>query len=94
MKINFYQTVGTHKNNLDSKWINKQVQPVKKVYFPFYVEVQIKEDEMGRSCDMRGEKNNACWVLVEKPEEKKSLRRSRHRWEDSIGSVFNGIGGH
>jgi len=41
-----------------------------------------------------GEKNNACRVLVEEPEEKKSLRRSRHKWEDSIGGVFNGIGGY
>ena len=41
-----------------------------------------------------GEKKKACWVLVEKLEEEKSLRRSRHRWEDSIGGVFKGIGGH
>jgi hypothetical protein len=35
-----------------------------------------------------GEKNNACWVLAENPEENKSLGRSRHRWEDSIGGIL------
>jgi hypothetical protein len=27
-----------------------------------------------------GEKSNVCKVFVGKPEEKRSLRRSRHRW--------------
>ena len=31
-----------------------------------------------------GERRNACRVLVEKPQGKRSLGRPRHRWEDDI----------
>jgi hypothetical protein len=31
-----------------------------------------------------GEKRNACRIFVIKPEGKRSLRRPRHRWEDTI----------
>jgi len=31
-----------------------------------------------------GEMRNACRVLVGKPEGKRLLRRTRHRWEDNI----------
>jgi len=96
LKINFYQTVGTHKNNLDSKWINNQVCCQKGVFSSLNIIWKFKSRKMRWVGHVTcvGEKNNACWVLVEKPKEKKSLRRSRHRWEDSIGGVFNGIGGY
>jgi hypothetical protein len=31
-----------------------------------------------------GEKRNTCMVLVGRPEQKRPLRRPRHRWEDNI----------
>jgi hypothetical protein len=39
---------------------------------------------MGRACSRHGEEMNACRILLEKPERKKSLGRSRHRWVDNI----------
>jgi hypothetical protein len=39
---------------------------------------------MGRACNTNGEKRNAYRILVGKPEGKRPLRRSRHRWVDSI----------
>jgi len=38
------------------------------------------------------EKKNACRVLVGKPEEKSSLKRSRHTWEGNIKVNLNEIG--
>jgi hypothetical protein len=37
---------------------------------------------MGRACGMHGEMRNAYNILVGKPERKRPLGRSRHRWED------------
>jgi hypothetical protein len=39
---------------------------------------------MGRACSMYGDKRNARRVLVQNPEGKRLLGRSRRRWEDSI----------
>jgi hypothetical protein len=39
---------------------------------------------MGRACSTNGEKRNACWILVRKPEGKKPQGRPRHRWVDNI----------
>jgi hypothetical protein len=52
---------------------------------------QIKEDEMDGACSMygRGEKYN---ILVGKPEGKRPLGRSRHRWEDNIRLYHREIG--
>jgi hypothetical protein len=43
-----------------------------------------KETEMGRTCSTYGERINAFWVLVGKPEERMQLGRPRPRWEDNI----------
>jgi len=40
------------------------------------------EDELGGACSTHGEMINAYKILVGKPERKKPLGRSRHRWED------------
>jgi hypothetical protein len=39
---------------------------------------------MGRECRIHGEEWNAYRILVEKPEGKRRLGRSRCRWEDNI----------
>jgi hypothetical protein len=49
------------------------------------------EDETGRACSMHGEKN-AYKILVEKPEGKKPLGRSRHRCENNIKMGFREVG--
>jgi hypothetical protein len=36
------------------------------------------------SCSTNGEKGNACRILVEKPKDKRPLRRPRRRWVDNI----------
>jgi hypothetical protein len=39
---------------------------------------------MGRTCNRDGEKRNACRVLEGKPEGKRTLGRTRRRWEGNI----------
>jgi hypothetical protein len=39
--------------------------------------------EMGRACSSHGEGRGVYRVLVGKPEGKRPLGRSRHRWEDN-----------
>jgi hypothetical protein len=39
-----------------------------------------------------GEKRNACRILVGKPEDKRPLRRPRHRWGDNIKMDLRDIG--
>jgi hypothetical protein len=39
---------------------------------------------MDGTCGMYGWKSGACRVLVRKPEGKRSLGRSRHRWKNNI----------
>jgi len=41
---------------------------------------------------LTGEKKNACRVLVGKPEEKSSLKRSGRTWEGNIKVDLNEIG--
>jgi hypothetical protein len=47
---------------------------------------------MGRACSTHGEKWNAYWGLVGKPEEKRPLGRPRSRWEDNIRMDLREIG--
>jgi hypothetical protein len=51
-----------------------------------------KFNDMGRACSTQGDKRNAYRILVGKPEGKRSLGRSRHRWEDSIKIDLREIG--
>jgi hypothetical protein len=39
---------------------------------------------VGRACSTYGENSCAYRVLVEKPELKRPLGRSRHKWKDNI----------
>jgi hypothetical protein len=41
---------------------------------------------------MYGERRGVYRVLVGKPEEKKPIGRSRHRWEDNIKMYFRVVG--
>jgi hypothetical protein len=45
---------------------------------------QIKEGEMGGTCNTHGDVRNAYKILVGEPEEKRLLGRPRRRWEDDI----------
>jgi hypothetical protein len=40
-----------------------------------------------------GEDRDVHRVLVETPEEKRPLRRPRHRWEDNINKDLQEVGG-
>jgi hypothetical protein len=50
----------------------------------YYSDDQIKKNEMGRARGMYGDRRGAYRVLVERPEGKRPLGRSRRRWEDNI----------
>jgi hypothetical protein len=52
----------------------------------------MKEDEMARSCSTNGEKRNAYMILAGKPEGKRPLGRTRHRWVDKIKMDLREIG--
>jgi hypothetical protein len=41
-------------------------------------------------CSM-GEKRNACWILVEKPEGKKPIGKPRLKWEDNAKIILDGV---
>jgi hypothetical protein len=43
---------------------------------------------MGGACSAHGRDKECLKILVGKPEEKRLLRRSRHRWEDNIKVVL------
>jgi hypothetical protein len=45
---------------------------------------------MGMAFSTHGEKRNTYRILVGKPEEKRPLGRSRHRWEDNIVTYMDG----
>jgi hypothetical protein len=48
---------------------------------------------MGGACSAYGgERRGVYRVLVKKPEEKRSLARPRHRWEDNIKMDFQEVG--
>jgi hypothetical protein len=51
----------------------------------------MKEDKMGRVCNTNGEKTNTYRILVPKPEGKRLLRKTRHRWVDNIKMVLREI---
>jgi hypothetical protein len=41
---------------------------------------QVMEDEMDSECN-NGEQEECVWILVGKPEGKRPIGRTRHRWE-------------
>jgi hypothetical protein len=47
---------------------------------------------MGRECRRNGDKINPYRILAGKPEVKRPLRRSRHRWVDNIKMDLRKIG--
>jgi hypothetical protein len=47
---------------------------------------------MGRACSTNGKKMNSYRLLVGKPEEKRPLRRPRHRWVDHIRMDLGEVG--
>jgi hypothetical protein len=73
---------GPKRDEVTGGWRKLHIEELHNLYFsPSYNE-QVKEDEMGRACSTHGEKRNAYRILVGKPEEKRPIGRSRHRWED------------
>jgi hypothetical protein len=55
-------------------------------------DLDVKEDEMGRACNINGEKRNAYGILVGKPEGKRPLAIPRHWWVDNIKMKLKEIG--
>jgi hypothetical protein len=51
--------------------------------FEYVIMCKIKV-EMGRACSTNGDKRNAYWILVGKPEGKRPLGRPRRRCMDNI----------
>jgi hypothetical protein len=49
-------------------------------------------NKMGRACSTYGEGRGVYRVLVGKPEEKKPLGGSRHRWDDNIKADLQEVG--
>jgi hypothetical protein len=47
---------------------------------------------MGMACSTHGAKNNACRILVRKPEGERPLRSPRRRWKDNIKMDLTEIG--
>jgi hypothetical protein len=47
---------------------------------------------MDRACGTNGEKRNVCRILEGKPEGKRPLGRTRHRWVDNIKIDLREIG--
>jgi hypothetical protein len=47
---------------------------------------------MGRACSTKGEKRNACRILMGKPDGKKPLGRPVRRWVDNIKMALREIG--
>jgi hypothetical protein len=47
---------------------------------------------MGRTCGTYGERRGAYRALVGKPEGRRPLERSRHRWEDNIKIDLREVG--
>jgi hypothetical protein len=56
----------------------------------YYQDDKIKKDEIGRICSTHGQIRNVNKISVSKPEGKRLLWRSRHRWEDNIHMGFIG----
>jgi hypothetical protein len=44
----------------------------------------INEDEMGRECNTKGEKRNACRIFVGKLEGKSATGRPGRRWDENF----------
>jgi hypothetical protein len=49
-----------------------------------FVGVKIENNEMGGHLARIGEQRGVCKVFVGKPERKRPLGRSRHRWQGNI----------
>ena len=54
--------------------------------------VTIEKNEMGGTCGAHGEGRGVHWVLVGKPDGKKTLRKPRRRWEDNIKMYLQEMG--
>jgi hypothetical protein len=54
--------------------------------------IQIKENDIGSTCNTNWEKGNAYRISVGKPEGKRQLGRPRYRWVDNIKMDLRDIG--
>jgi hypothetical protein len=48
--------------------------------------------EMGRECSTYGASRGAYRILMGKPEGKRPLGRTRHRWKDNIKTYLREVG--
>jgi hypothetical protein len=68
----------------------RRVSPTHTQYFACG---KIEKNEMGKTCGPMGEGRGVYRVLMEKPEGKRPLGRSRRRWEDDIKMDLQEVGG-
>jgi hypothetical protein len=50
----------------------------------YYLGDQVEKNEMGRAYSTYGGERGASRILVGKPDGRRPLGRSRHRWENNI----------
>jgi hypothetical protein len=58
----------------------------------YLLEYNAKDNEMGRACNIWGEKRNVCSLVGEKPEGKRPLGKPSHKWEDNTKMNLREIG--
>jgi hypothetical protein len=58
----------------------------------YYLDHQIKNNEMGRACSTYGERKDVCRVLVGKPEGNRLPVRPRCTREDNIKMYLQEVG--
>jgi hypothetical protein len=63
---------------------NEELHDLYVLFAKYKYNDQVTQDEMGRTCSMRGEKRHAYRVLVENSEGKRPLGRPRRGWDDNI----------
>ena len=63
---------------------------VKRVLFKYCAGDKIENNEMGRACSTYG--GGERRVVVGKPEGKRPLGRTKHRWEDTIQMDLQEVG--
>jgi hypothetical protein len=80
------RTFGPKRDEVTGVW-RKLHEELRNLYSsPSNHNYQVKEDDMGRVGSTNEENRNGSRILVERPEVKRPLGRTRHRWVDNINT--------